>query len=782
MLNRIKSLSPSILVGTFLVTFQIVILLTGWTNGWWKNQSVSASSEAVKSVNSYLEKTKEVDQIQNREAKLKAMHKTMYVALFDSKIMSADISSEKSWTEFKNNFQKSKIQNSDEKELEENISLLTNVINQFNQFTTQKNYPTLSRISLRMKMRSLTQMDGKTLENAMYSYSKDVEFMQTTVKTSNLSQELKDECNLKIQELSNTINQVMNLSKNKLGFDDSLDNSWKYFKKFLESAKVNVLKNSMKDGSSFNLLFFMILTLIVFTSLLSAWAIFEEQKSKKNARKYWEVKFTELLNKVFMKDGQATADQTFSNSFSSAVDQIHDYVRRKMNYGQMFQDTIPFPTVLLDSNLQVRWFNESLVQEWNLEDFIKQRESLTWEHFAQLTNMSSTDPIIDVIKNQHAGIFKLQVKPLSIESKSVPYQMYVTPYQIGSERLCLLFFYPLLSLEETIEMQTQSVIAPVKRTLLAILNENYDQDFHNESRSDYEVGSILELHDLFKNVVEKYQTISSDLLLQLSELETDNQDQTQLIQQFDSNVEQIKRLQFEMKESFQSLKNSLIASFEGIENIKDHVGVFKNTIQDEMNYNSGVYNHAMKLENVFNNAKEEFSVLTQLKATTKEVREAILSHRSNSLKVVKAMTVFMEKQNSLNTNPMHNTWGSMISELAKIPDFFSSLERYVQHIDLTIGKILMKTDDSFKQIQNDLPKKIESKLPENINSIAHQFTSYEETKEIMINNLKEIYGSMVDQSKIVMHAQEQLYLSYSDSSKIMSNLQNEGDNESNYTT
>lgn len=756
MFNRLKSFSPSTIVGAFLVTFQILILIMGLANDWWRNTIATESSELVKTVNSYIEKIKEVDQIQNQDVKLKAMQKTMYVAIYDSKLLNEYITGEKYWKEFKKVFEKEKVDYQIDKSIDEKLVELTNNINQFNEYTTQKNYPTLSRVSARMKMRSLLQMDSKALENAIFSYSKDIEFMLTTVKTSNLSPELKNEAFLKIQGLSYSINQLAGEAKGKVSAEEALRNSWGYFGKFLDNAKNNALKNSMKDSSSFNLLFFMFLTLLVFTSLMSTWAIIEDSKTKKNARRFWESRFTELLNKVFMKDEQSADTNLFSKTFTSAIDQIHDFVQRKMNYGQMFQDTIPFPTLLIDSNLQVRWFNESMVQEWNLEEFVRQRESLTWEHFSQLTNMSSTDPVIDVIKNQHAGIFKLQVKPLTVESRPVPYQMYVTPYQIGAERLCLLFFYPLLSLEETIEMQTQSIIGPIKRTLNVMLADEYSNSFHDETRSDYEIGGIEEIHNLFKSVADKYEKISSNLLNQLSEEEIKTQDQKQLIQQVEGNIEQIKRLQAEMKDSFQSLKNSLIASFEGIENIKENVLAFKNSVTEEEKTGLQIYEHAQKLEKIFNITKEQSSVISQLKLTTKEVREAIQSHRSNSLKVVKAMMIFMEKQNN-NTNPLHNTWSGMISELSKVPDFFATLDRYVQHIDLTLGKVLLKTDDSFKSVQNVLPSKCESKISNNIVSLTEQFSTFDQAKDIMIDNMKEVYSSMINQSKVVINVQEQLY-------------------------
>ena len=299
--------------------------------------------------------------------------------------------------------------------------------------------------------------------------------MQATIRTSNLDEMKKTELNSMISEIQNIINSINKDVSSGLQGQATFKILIGSIRNVLKAIKPIITQKSIDNNHAFSGIFYAVIVVFLFSVLMASWLLINERNQKSHMQNVWENNFLVLLNNTFMK-GNNSVSPIFSSSFNATFHQIYNYVLKKMQYGQMFQETIPFPTILIDSNLQVRWFNQSLIGEWQLENFIRDRESLSWEHFSQLTNMSANDPVIDVIKNQHAGIFKLQVKPIESD-RAVPYQMYVTPYQIAEEKLCLLFFYPLLSLEETIEMQTQSVVSPVRNTLLALIANNYNREY-----------------------------------------------------------------------------------------------------------------------------------------------------------------------------------------------------------------------------------------------------------------------------------------------------------------
>jgi hypothetical protein len=752
-IGQLKHLSPALINLLCLVLLQICIFSLGWYNQWWTQKNSTNQSQVINSYSEYNQQFKNLETTISANEKNSKLQKLAYQIIMGPLSQYQELNNQKEWKNLINFWNENKFSEVVENNLDERVIGLKGLVASFNGFVTEKNYPTLVRVSSRMKVRELTN-DVKSLEASLFAYVKDIEFMQATIRTSNLDEVRKIELNNLLSEIQSS---VVNLQKDvESGIQGQTAFKTLSFriKEVLAAMKPLIAEKTIESTMSFNGNFYWMVSLFLLSIALGIWLLLNEKNNKSQLQSQWENNFLMLSNDAFIK-GINPNMSNFSSNFNSTFHQIYNFILKKMQYGQMFQETIPFPTILIDSNLQVRWFNQSLISEWHLENFIRDRESLSWEHFSQLTNMSANDPVIDVIKNQHAGIFKLQVKPIEGE-KAVPYQMYVTPYQIGDEKLCLLFFYPLLSLEETIEMQTQSVVGPVRNTLMALLDNKYNEEYSENSKSDYEVGSIEELHFLFNEYYDKNFAEQKELLNQLNDKDIKLQDQYQIVQSLDSNIEQLRRLQIEMKQSIQELKQFIIQSFENVDSVKMNSYELINSFRSHWDKFNILQQHAEKLITIFNCSKEQVQQVSQLKSTTKEVRDAIQAHRSNSIKVIKAMSAFVDKQ-SQNRNPLYNTWNSTMSELSKLPDFLSSLDRYIQHSEMILGKIVMKLEDSYKNVDESFSLSLQANHPTNINEMVTKFDEIESLKDGLISSLKDVYGLMQEQMKISAKSHENLY-------------------------
>lgn len=754
MISKIKKLSPALVNLILLLSIQLVILVAGWHNNWWTKESSNNSGDLSKVYTELNQQLIEIDNLPNSTEKSLKIQKFTYQLIVGPLSQNDEIDSSKQWQELKDFWNKNGLNEVSESNVDQKITRLTNAISNFGNYTEEKKYPTLGRVTSRMKARDISSIDAKSQEAALFAFVKDIEFMQATVRTANIDEAAKTETSAKMNDLLTIIADLQIDIKKSQQTQLIARNLFNKVKSVLLIAKPIIVQSNVTNGKVFHGLFFAFISIFLTSAILGLWILINELSTKQKNKKTFENNFLVLLNESFVK-GDVISTNKFSTGFQSTFFQIHNFIQKKMHYGQMFQDTIPFPTILIDSNLQVRWFNQSLVSEWHLEDFIRERESLSWEHFSQLTNMSTSDPVMDVIRNRHAGIFKLQVKPLNSEN-AVPYQMYVTPYQIGEEKLCLLFFYPLLSLEETIDMQTQAIVGPVRNTLNAMLEKRYDSKFMEHSKSDYEIGSIEDVHRLFDLLYSKNSNASEELLVQLNDRDSKIQDQQQVIHSFDGDIEQLKRLQAEMKQSMQDLKGSIIKSFENVDLLKlGNEEVFQKL---KLHWEKFIHlqNGAEKLFSVYQCTREQVQQMIQLKASTKDVREAIQGHKSNATKVIKAMSAFIDKQNQ-NRSPIYNTWNSTINELAKLPDFLTSLDKYIQHTEMSLGKVVLRIEDSYKAIEDIKIEQSNANVLNMLASFSNNFGEIEEIKERLIESFKEIYVLMQQQVKVTSQSHGHLY-------------------------
>jgi ribosomal protein S20 len=754
MINKLRKLSPAKTNLLLLLSLQLIVFGVGWFNNWWTKESSKLDNNISKIYTDLNQQFQAIEELPNAVEKNSKIQKFTYQLILGPLAQNPEIESTKQWKELNDFWIKNNLNEIEEINVEQKILRLTQAISNFNLYTQEKRYPTLTRVSSRMKARDISLSDIKSQDAALFAFTKDIEFMQATIRTANIEEQLKVDANNRINELNTLTVDLQSDIKKTLQSQMVSKNLASKVKSLLVVAKPLVVNSANNNGLTFHGLFYGFIVIFLLSIFLGAWLVISETKAASTLKARWENDFLMLMNESFVK-GDKTSANSFTKNFNTTFFQIHNYIQKKMQYGQMFQDTIPFPTILIDSNLQVRWFNQSLVSEWQLEDFIRDRESLSWEHFSQLTNMSSTDPVMDVIRNRHAGIFKLQVKPQESDL-AVPYQMYVTPYQIGDEKLCLMFFYPLLSLEETIEMQTQSVIGPVRATLEAMLEDRFDSKFAEQAKSDYEVGAIDELYDLFGALHKKNTRATDELLTQLSDREIKLQDQQQVIQSIDYDVEQLKRVQNEMKQSMQHFKDHIVSSFEMMDIAKHRSEEFYQSFQQHWDRFIKLQVSAEKLFSTYQCTREQVQQIIQLRASTKEVREAIQGHKSNAHKVIKAISAFIDKQ-SQSRNPLYNTWNSTITELSKLPDFLTALDRYIQHTEMTLGKIVMKMEDSYKAIDDIKLDQPTANLVTSFSAVGSSFVEIEDLKEHLINSLKEFYGLMQQQVKLVTQSHEHLY-------------------------
>jgi len=184
-ISQLKNLSPALINLLCLVFLQISIFSIGWYNQWWIKQSSTNQSQIISSYSEYNQKLKNLDISVSSNEKNSKIQKLAYQIIMGPFSQYQDINNQKEWNNLVSFWNENKFSEILENNLEEKIIRLKGMVSSFNGFVTEKNYPTLVRVSSRMKLRELIN-DVKSLEASLFAYVKDIEFIQATIRTSNL--------------------------------------------------------------------------------------------------------------------------------------------------------------------------------------------------------------------------------------------------------------------------------------------------------------------------------------------------------------------------------------------------------------------------------------------------------------------------------------------------------------------------------------------------------------------------------------------------------------------
>jgi len=120
-------------------------------------------------------------------------------------------------------------------------------------------------------------------------------------------------------------------------------------------------------------------------------------------------------------------NENFSPEFKNELDKYRDYVHKRMTYGSIFQEAMPFASILLDSNLNLVWGNSHFYSQWQLQNFNQDGDdSLTWDFLQRFTDLEDNSSMLSALRLSSAGVYKIQVKNYSM-AKAIPYEMHVSP-------------------------------------------------------------------------------------------------------------------------------------------------------------------------------------------------------------------------------------------------------------------------------------------------------------------------------------------------------------------
>lgn len=653
------------------------------------------------------------------------------------------------------------------------IQIFTERVGHFSNYVKENNWKTLSRIAARLQSR----VDGNALKQpGFYSYERmnslkraileDLRSMRTVTEGSVLSNDLKTAIYGKVEELKT---EVVLLDKYLVALDQfsraselALSDYLKWSKAIAPSVSLN--KMSMEQQSQ-SLVYGAMATIGLLLVMIGISIPVHRHLVKLGEREF-EDRVINLIRKGILPFESQVNSLYGSPEFVNELSKCHDYVHKRMSFGSIFQEAMPFSSLLLDSNLSVIWANSEFYRDWGLEEQGVASQSISWDYLQRFTNLGEEDPVMMALREGVAGIYQIQVKT-EVTQESLPYEMYVSPVEYSGQNRIMVMFYPLRSIEETMSEQTRSIVTPVSKALTALSQNAFTPQFVDEIAHEFDnagIGDVLAGFTSYKELVDLQE---HGLMENIGQLEGKLVDQYKLNDDLKKVIEEQGDTLQRMMESLKTTKGSVISSLELRSKIEDHYLETMKVVNDLFYEQDDLINEAKLAQNNLNEQNKVFKNMKALRNDYREMREEINSFRSVLGQDLNQLMVHSKLQG--NNQNMTDAFDGMKENVKRFDKSLSLLAQVMQQTDIALSKLELmmqqaKDPDFTRYVQNfsDIRQTVERE----IKGMTLLSSEGKESEDMLVAALKEqfaLYKETVGKMRFMQELLSDNFQRHSDS-------------------
>ena len=474
-------------------------------------------------------------------------------------------------------------------------------------------------------------------------------------------------------------------------------NSWlKLIEPEIAIAKMSFQKNSQMMIVGFAGMLVFLLLAIVFGFWLY----------KKNV--YVSIKKIETRILECVQEGIIAPDfrmnDHFSKDFYQEMQKYHSWVKSRMSFGNIFQEALPFPALLLDSNLNLVWANTLFYSEWNLNEYKNKRDALNWEFLQRFTNLGENDPILEALNNNLAGIYQIQVK--QEQRDLAPYEMYISPVVIDDQKRIMVFFYPLMFLEETIKDQKKSLLGPVCRSLEALIRGDFDKEFRDKVRGDFNIAGIESVFGKFIKLAEFLTQQKNGLVGEIERLENELYDRHKLLCDVKTILlKQDAYVKSEVKD-FQESKDLIIRLVELRRKTEQIYLTTINASKIMLKEQCNLYDQSTQL---VNNHEENLKIYRNIGSSREAFKEALINIDNCKSNVTQTLeqTLIFTKSAKINPESFSGSLMKIKLELRALDKEIGQFVSNLKNFDVHLSKMQMMIADVKPPDLNEYRKKVD---------------------------------------------------------------------------
>lgn len=616
--------------------------------------------------------------------------------------------------------------------------VFSNKLRSFEKFVITNRWPTLSRMSSRMltRVRKLGAFNYPEIDQLSKTVESELEVMRKVTNRSVLSRDDKEMINKRLDSIAVEVKMLSDYNNDlKLFFKDyrSFKTSYRdWLGKVAPEVSYGKLSLSNKT-KQFAMIFFSVCAVLLLLVFMTPFVL---RVNKKHQNKVKENFALDLVNNKLIPHNSEFIDG--SEHFTTEMKKKYQYIQKRMSFGSTFQESLPFPAILLNENLKLIWANKVFQDEWGITRSQIDNDSIDWDLVHRFTNLGDVDPVIDALQNDLSGIYQIQAK-LSGESNPVPYEMYMRPVASAGQKRIMLFFYPLKSIEQTINDQAKSIIVPVQKSLRFVLNDEFYGAKEQELQDEFFVAGIDDVFDQFQGLNQKIKTADAHSQKRIEVLEEDKSELKETIELLKNNIEEIALSSREAINTYIELKQRILDYSQFSHKANDFSVKILDSLETTLvNFRAGIQTNEGNIELLKENLKA-YSSLTKIKGVLKELTEGI---ENSKFEISQSCDQLMVFSRSENIEPMR-----LEQALLKLKGQVKTLEvntdqyhKSLRALDVIVSKqemISQGTQDPMKQLDINL------ELLATHGEVQRTYTDYTEDHRSLVNKLNDLEDNLV---------------------------------------
>ncbi|MEX0799416.1 MAG: hypothetical protein WD025_08220 [Bacteriovoracaceae bacterium] len=632
------------------------------------------------------------------------------------------------------------------------VSVFNDKMENFSEFAQKNNWRTLTRMSQRVLSVSQQKMSADTLPKAVETIEKDFASMVKVTENSVLSRAEKSEIISRITSLKTETGMLKKFLMERESALELANSAQVLLSKWLNQIAPELSYQKLKMERMGRYYVMGMLGILGLASSLFFLGFFFKKWSSKKSRLWLEENLKELMADGIIGRGELK-EELFSEDFQEFAQRTSEYVNKRMSFGAIFQDALPFSSLMLDKNLKVEWANKQFCSDWEMSEDEAGKDYMSWDYLSKLTNLGHDDPVLEALKNDVAGIYQIQIRP-NEDAETRPYEMFVSPVKYNHQKKIMLFFYPLLSMRETIKDQAVSIVNPIDKTLRLMLEDRFERLDKQEAREDseqlrkeYEIGGITNILDMFEKLATKASDEKRRLLNQIEMLYASfekaqaSSDQVYDLnaQAFSSSKEQIKDLKA-FKEGVIALTEAA-KSFEGFH--RERNKTFKE-----------VLNSLEKAQNDFGTLKNSMEDMAVSLPDLDALKEAIKSNRAaaseSKAKLAQGLANFIHIKKGIShpevVKKFQTGYEKVYGHFQEMDERYIGLDRRLVQLEVALSKtqmIINSAQNSTNQLKTSQDLAAVKTQMERNSQVEERGSELEgkasESEELIVGSLQALY-------------------------------------------
>jgi len=578
-------------------------------------------------------------------------------------------------------------------------SILNNIstkITTFENFVTERRWPTLTKMAMNLRVKT---SPSRLMQGGLFNFDKtqnltqvinnDVEAITNFTTSSGLAPDIKSAIINRFNPIKSEVVALENYIEEHKKFNRAYKEFAVDYKSWFKFIEPEIALRKIQFEKSSQTVFYSLVTgfLLMITSIVLGFIVYG-YSVKRGSKKLEKL----ILDTI--KDGlipvEMKGKEKFSPEFRNELDKYRDYIHKRMSFGSIFQEAMPFASILLDSNLNLVWGNSHFYEQWQLQNFNADGDdSLTWDFLKRFTNLEDNSSILSALRMSTSGVYKIQVKNAAM-AKPIPYEMHVSPVDHSSQKRIMIIFYPMSESEEMLGNQKVTLMAPMLKAIDAHLNDSVDNDLKIQLRNESEKAGVTELYSKLTQYVEKNGSIHDDLTCEIERLESDAQAHRNVLGEMRKSLVVSFENQKSLSEKYNLFKSSVTVVLEGRDQLEEQFMFMLSSSRDINKDQNKILSNAEKSEKSIDDYVKTLKTITGLKAEFKDLRNNVEEFKSSITQSLDQLLIFQHHNDD--TPRIDQFLGKIKLEMKGFEKVLNNFNQVVTQLDITVTKVDMMVE------------------------------------------------------------------------------------------